>query len=70
MLLLSEWLSSVYGVAGVSSGRLAVTNCTLTSASGVDWTQPIPEPGTAAFVLAGLAVLGAVLFRGRNFRCR
>lgn len=37
---------------------------TLASASGFDYTQPVPEPGTWALWLAGLAVLTARVRRG------
>jgi hypothetical protein len=56
------------GVAGVydSNGSL-VSNYSLTSDSGVDWTKPltapIPEPETYAMMLAGLGLLGFIARR-------
>lgn len=59
------------GVAGVrdSMGNL-VTGYSLTSASGIDWTQSmvssVPEPEAYAMLVAGLALVGAVRRRQRK----
>lgn len=47
------------GIAAVrdASGN-ALQDYTITSAEGFDWVSPVPEPGAAALLAAGLALLG------------
>ncbi len=58
----------VQGVAGLLvNGSLVTEGYTLTAASGLDWTQPlpVPEPATWALMLAGI---GAVVVRRRRLQ--
>lgn len=50
--------ASWQGLSGVFVGGVPVTDYTLVSGSGVDWTTPVPEAPTALSLLAGLAGLG------------
>lgn len=50
--------ASWQGLSGVFVSGMPVTDYTLASASGVDWTSPIPEAPSALSLLAGLAWLG------------
>jgi PEP-CTERM motif len=57
------------GVESISQGGLGVTDWTVTSASGVDYStslRPVPEPTTWALMVAGLLVLAV----GRMRVCR
>lgn len=58
----------VQGVSGLLvGGQLVTEGYTLTAASGLDWTQPlpVPEPATWALMLAGI---GAVVVRRRRLQ--
>ncbi|MBX3637267.1 MAG: hypothetical protein KF683_18010 [Rubrivivax sp.] len=50
--------ASWQGLSGVFVGGSPVANYTLASASGVDWTTPVPEAPSALSLLGGLAWLG------------
>lgn len=50
--------ASWQGLSAVFVGGVPVANDTLASASGVDWTTPVPEAPGALSMLAGLAWLG------------
>ena len=53
------------GIGGVTAGGSAVGGYTVSSASGTDWkVSAVPEPGSAAMLLAGLA--GMVFLRRRR----
>lgn len=55
------------GLVSVADGSGSpVTAYTVTSESGVDWSQPIPEPATGACLAAGLAALAAGARRHRR----
>lgn len=47
------------------AGGNPVSNYTFSSGSGVDYVQPIPEPGTLVLLLAGGAVLGGLWIHRR-----
>jgi hypothetical protein len=47
------------GISGVESGGQPVDDYTVTSESGTDWTQPVPEPGATALALVAIAALAA-----------
>jgi hypothetical protein len=42
------------GIPAVFYNGTPVTDYTLTSGTGIDWTQPVPEPATLALLLAGV----------------
>ena len=48
-LSLTDWS----GFENLMVGGSPVANATVTSVSGNDWTQPVPEPSTAALLVAG-----------------
>lgn len=59
----------VQGISGVLvDGNLVSAGYTVDAASGLDWTNalPVPEPGQAVLMLAGLLLLGARLERLRK----
>lgn len=58
--------ASWQGLSGVFVGGVPVANYTLASASGFDWTTPVPEAPSALALLAGLAVLGSAAARRRR----
>jgi hypothetical protein len=49
-------LTNWSGFENVTTGGSPVTNATFSSASGTDWTQPVPEPSSALLLLSGTAV--------------
>jgi hypothetical protein len=56
------------GSAGVVVGGVNHNNAQFTSVSGIDWTHAtaVPEPGTRALLLAGLAALAVFAARSRH----
>jgi hypothetical protein len=53
------------GSTGLTVGGVAVADYALNAASGLDWqaATPVPEPGTTALLLAGLALVGSLTRR-------
>ncbi len=53
------------GSTGLTVGGVAVADYALNAASGLDWqaATPVPEPGTTALLLAGMAVVGSLTRR-------
>jgi hypothetical protein len=53
------------GSTGLTVAGVAVDDYALNAASGLDWqaATPVPEPGTAALLLAGMAVVGRLTRR-------
>jgi hypothetical protein len=53
------------GSTGLTVGGAAVADYTLNAASGLDWqaATPVPEPRSAALLLAGVAMLGSLTRR-------
>jgi hypothetical protein len=45
------------GILQILDATHAPISFTLTSESGVDWTQPVPEPGSLASGVVGIALL-------------
>jgi hypothetical protein len=48
------------GISGVEQDGTPVPSFTITSESGTDWTQPVPEPGAASSAAAAALALGAL----------